>query len=132
MVSMYFSIFYPLNLFIIKLISWRNHSFLGLGFYMKHNPNKIILLTSYISSSFDDMKFLTYGLPKHYVTSVKIASPFLQNFWHPFEIRSSWYREDLSQFWCFQQILILIALLQCIPVLLQKNAIVVYFELQKI
>ena len=68
MVSIYFSILYSLNLFIIKLIFWKNHSFLACGFYMKHSQNKIIYLMSYNSSSFDDMKFLAYGVSRYYVT----------------------------------------------------------------
>ena len=68
---MYFIIFYPLNLVIIKLIFWKNNSFLAYGFYMKHNQNKVIFLMSYNSLSFDDMKFLAYGVSRHHVTSVK-------------------------------------------------------------
>ena len=31
---------------------------------MKRNQSKIFFLMSYNSSSFDDMKFLTYGVPR--------------------------------------------------------------------
>ena len=81
---MYFSIFYPLNLLIIKLIFWKDNSFLAYEFYMKHNQNKIIFLMSYNSLSFDDMKFLTCGVSRHYGTSTKMASSPLQKFWPSF------------------------------------------------
>ena len=59
---MYFGIFYPLNLLTIKLVFWKNHSLLAYGFYKKHNQSKIIFVVSYNSSSFDDAKFLAYGI----------------------------------------------------------------------
>ena len=70
---MYSSKFYPLNLHIYKLIFWENYSFLGHGFYLKHNQNEIIFLMSYNSSSSDDMKCLTYGVSSHYITSAKMT-----------------------------------------------------------
>ena len=79
-VSMYFGILYPLILFKIKLIFWKNHSFLRHGFYMKHNQNKIFFLISYDSSSFDDMNFLAYGVSRNYVTSAKMTPSPFQNF----------------------------------------------------
>ena len=83
LVYVYASRFYPLNLFIIKLIFWENYWFSGHGFYMKRNQN-IIFQMSYNSSSYIDMKFLAYGMSKLYVTSAKITSSPLQKFWHPF------------------------------------------------
>ena len=56
---------------------------------MKRNQSKIFFLMSYNSSSFDDMKFLTYGVPRRDVVSANMV----------------------SQFWCFEQLLMLTALL---------------------
>ena len=81
---MYFGILYPLILFKIKLIFWKNHSFLRHGFYMKHNQNKIVFVISYDSSSFDNMNFLAYAVSRNYVTSAKMTPSPFQKFWYPF------------------------------------------------
>ena len=106
---MYFGIFYLLNLLTIKLIFWKNHSLLAYGFYMKHNQNKIIFLVSYNLSSFD-MKFLAYGVSRHYndvIFPSKILAPLLNLTFmvqrRPVPILMLW-----SQ---FEQLLILTALL---------------------
>ena len=57
-------LFILVNLCIIKLIFWHNYWFLGNGFFMKHNQNKTMFLMSYNSSSFNDMKFLAYGVSR--------------------------------------------------------------------
>ena len=77
---MYFRMFYPLNLFTIKLNLWKNFLFLTYGFYMKHNQNETIFQMSYNSSSFDDIKSLPCGLSRHYVTSTNMTSSLLQKF----------------------------------------------------
>ena len=116
MVFMYFSKFYPLNLFIIKLIFWENYLFLGHGFYIKCKQNKIIFLMSYNSSSFDNMRFLVYGVSRHYITSAKLTLSPLQKFWNRFLILSQWYMEQkwpvpiLMLYPYFEQLLILIDL----------------------
>ena len=69
---------------IIKLIFWKDNSLLAYGFYMKHNQDNVIFLMSYNSLPFDDMKFLAYGVSRHYVTSVKMTSSPLQKYLHPF------------------------------------------------
>ena len=62
--ELHWFLFILVNLCIIKLIFWHNYWFLGNGFFMKRNQNKTMFLMSYNSSSFNDMKFLAYGVSR--------------------------------------------------------------------
>ena len=84
LVFMYFSVFYLLSLFIISLIFWKNHLFLTYGSYMKHNQDKICLV-SCDSPLFDDMKYLAYGVSRHHVLQSKWRHLPLKNFDTPFK-----------------------------------------------
>ena len=84
LVFIYFSVFYLLSLFIISLIFWKNHLFLTYGSYMKHNQDKICLM-SYDSPLFDDMKYLAYGVSRHYLLQSKWRHLPLKNFDTPFK-----------------------------------------------